>query len=113
MYANCCKNRFKELSRRNRYEGRSLDDPIPGVPIADGSASPANIVERRDLEIRIQDAVRALPPEFRIVVVLRDMQGLSYREIAEATGSTLEVVKVRLFRGRAMLRRRLSPYVEE
>ena len=110
---NCCKNRFKELSRRNRYEGRSLDDPIPGVPIADGSASPANIVERRDLEIRIQDAVRALPPEFRIVVVLRDMQGLSYREIAEATGSTLEVVKVRLFRGRAMLRRRLSPYVEE
>lgn len=110
---NCCKNRFKELSRRKQYEAQSLDEPTPGVPIADGTANPAGIVERRDLEIRIQDAVRALPPEFRIVVVLRDMQGLSYREIAEATGSTLEIVKVRLFRGRAMLRRRLSPYVEE
>ncbi len=70
-------------------------------------------MEQRDLETRIQEAMQELPPEFRIVVVMRDMQGLSYKEIAEAIGTTVETVKVRLFRGRRMLRRRLGPYLEE
>ncbi len=115
---NGCKNRFRELSRRDRFEARSLDEPIGSdelafeAEIGDGSMNPAAVFERRDLEAKIQDAIQALPPEFRVVVVLRDMHGLSYKEIAEATGLTLEIVKVRLFRGRGLLRRRLSPYVE-
>ena len=118
LAANGCKKSLREIGRRDRYEARSVDDPvgedsaISGIEVSDGSANPASVFERRDLEAKIQNAILSLPPEFRIVVVLRDMQELSYREIAEATGATLEVVKVRLFRGRAMLRRRLAPYIQ-
>lgn len=116
---NGCKNRFKEMSRRNRYEVFSLDDQIdPDEPslsleLGDDSANPAGILERKELENRIQEAVQELPPEFRVVVVLRDMFGLSYREIAEATKLSLDIVKVRLYRGRSIIRRRLLPYIGE
>jgi RNA polymerase sigma-70 factor (ECF subfamily) len=53
----------------------------------------------------------ALPPEYRVVAVLRDMQGLSYQEIAEATGLGVDVVRTRLARARGMLRRRLEGFV--
>jgi len=112
---NGCKNRFKELERRNRHEARSLDClPEPEeVQIPDGTLDPAKIVEREDLEIRIQEAIQALPPEFRVVVILRDMQGLSYKEVADATGLSMEMVKARLFRGRGILRRKFAPYLEQ
>jgi len=115
---NGCKNRFKETSRRSRREVLSLDEPVGtedssvALELGDESLDPQEIFEQRDLEARIQGAIQALPSEFRVVVVLRDMHGLSYKEIADATGLTLETVKARLFRGRGMLRRRLAPYLE-
>ncbi len=113
---NCCKNRFKELNRKIQHEGISLDqttaDGSSRKPdIADSSSDPAGIFERRDLDEKIQEAIQALPPDFRLIVALRDMNGLSYKEITEATGLTLEIVKTRLFRGRETLRKRLSHYV--
>ncbi|HUV03760.1 MAG TPA: sigma-70 family RNA polymerase sigma factor [Armatimonadota bacterium] len=114
---NGCKNKFKEKGRRNRYEIMSLDESVETedssllLEIGDESASPADICERRELEAKIHEAIQALPPEFRVVLVLRDMQGLSYKEIADATGLTMEAVKSRLFRGRGVLRRRLAAYV--
>ena len=115
---NGCKNRLKQISRQNRYEAHSLDQPfgqhgpLSGLEIRDADPGPAAALERQDLEARVQGAIQALPLEFREVVVLRDVQGLSYKEIAEATGATLEVVKVRLFRGRTILRTRLGPFIE-
>lgn len=111
---NGCKNRFRELERRNRLEAWSLDGPAKAqdIEIGDKSVDPAGIVERRDLEARVQEAIQRLPPEFRVVVILRDMQGLSYKEVADVTGFTLEAVKARLFRGRGILRRRFAPYLE-
>lgn len=111
---NGCKNRFRELQRRNRLEAWSLDGPANAqdIEIGDKSVDPAGIVERRDLEARVQEAIQSLPPEFRVVVILRDMQGLTYKEVADATGLTLETVKARLFRGRGILRRRFAPYLE-
>lgn len=116
---NNCKNKFKEMNRRGRYEAFSLDDQCDSVDsdaefqIGDDSANPAGVFERRELETRIQDAIQSLPPEFRVVVVLRDMQGLSYKEIVDATGLTMENVKARLFRARAALRRKLQPYIKD
>lgn len=115
---NGCKNRFRELSRRQQYEALSLDDiasdePPIQISANDGSSNPVGVFERRELETKVQEAIQALPPEFRVVVVLRDMQGLSYREISDVTGLTLEAVKARLFRGRAVIRRRLSAYLSE
>lgn len=115
---NSCKNRFKEIGRRNQYEVHSLDGLIDAegssmtFEIGDDSMNPAGMFEQHELEGKIQEAIQSLPPEFRIAVVLRDMQGLSYQEIVDATGQTMENVKIRLFRGREMLRRRLSPYIK-
>lgn len=111
---NGCKNRFREMQRKNRYEGRSLDScaEADAFEIGDSSLDPADVVQRQDLESRVQEAILSLPPEFRIVVILRDMQGLSYKEVADATGLTMETVKARLFRGRGILRRKFAPYLE-
>ena len=116
---NGCKNKFKEMSRRRQHEALSLDEPVgaedSGLTLEPGdeSMNPADMFERHELESKIQEAIQSLPPEFRVVVVLRDMQGLSYREIVDSTEMTLETVKIRLFRGREMLRRRLSPYIRD
>jgi RNA polymerase sigma-70 factor (ECF subfamily) len=114
---NSCKNKFKEIGRRSRYEVMSLDDPIDAeesgssMDIRDDTANPAGILQQQELAVAINDAIGQLPPEYRVVVVLRDMQGLSYKEISDATGLTMDVVKIRLYRGREILRRRLSPYM--
>lgn len=114
---NSCKNRFKQMSRRSQYEALSLDEPLEAgdstveLDIGDESADPASIFAQAELGTKIQEAIQALPPEFRVVVILRDMQGLSYKELVEATGLTMETVKTRLFRARGMLRRRLGPYL--
>ena len=65
--------------------------------------------ETQDL---IDRALHRLPDKFRIAIVLKDMQGLSYEEISEVTQSEIGTVKSRLFRGRAMLRNYLQPLME-
>jgi len=57
--------------------------------------------------------VAALKYEYREVVVLRDLEGLRYRQIAEVLGCTVEAVKSRLFRARSVLRQRLDELLEE
>ncbi len=58
----------------------------------------------------VRAAFESLPPSFRLVVVLRDVEGFSYREIAEMTGVPMGTVMSRLFRGRRLLQRRLAEY---
>jgi RNA polymerase sigma-70 factor, ECF subfamily len=107
---NGCKNKFKEMSRRSRYEDASSDFDDGA---SDAFDAPEGILERQELTDRINDAVQSLPPELRLVVVLRDIQGLSYQEIADASGLPMALVKARLFRGRIIIRRRLGPYISE
>jgi RNA polymerase sigma-70 factor (ECF subfamily) len=100
---NLCRNRARDAARRP--EEPLETDAAPG----DGGVHGA--VERAELARRIREAMDALPPEYRVVAVLRDMQGLSYQEIAEATGLGVDVVRTRLARARGMLRRRLEGFV--
>jgi RNA polymerase sigma-70 factor (ECF subfamily) len=67
-------------------------------------------LEEKELHQRILAAIEALPPEYKEVVLLREIHQLSYNEIVTATGLTLENVKTRLSRARGMLRRKLEPY---
>ncbi len=62
---------------------------------------------------KILDAIRALPDEFRDAILLSDLEGLSYREVAETLGVAEGTVKSRLFRGRRMLQRELLEYAME
>jgi RNA polymerase sigma-70 factor (ECF subfamily) len=79
--------------------------------VPDNSAVPWHTLERKELNQQLFDAVQGLPENYRVVIVLRDIEGLSYEEIAQVTSSSLEAIKCRLFRARNLFRARLSNYV--
>jgi RNA polymerase sigma-70 factor (ECF subfamily) len=72
--------------------------------------APEALIEQKELRAQIYRAVDALPIEYRTVLVLREMEGLNYSDIAEVTGLSMEAVKTRLSRARGMIRRRVEPY---
>lgn len=116
---NRCNDRLKELNKQNKFEVVSLDKPVQpdisqqGLEIGDSSNDPEGIIQSRAMEEIIQRAIDRLPDEFRIVVVLRDMQNLSYKEISEAAGISIEMVRIRIHRAREILRRQLESYLME
>ena len=75
--------------------------------------TPFTELEKKELQEKIVVAISGLPDDFRLVVVLRDLRGLSYQEIADMVGTSLDAVKSRLHRGRMLLRQKLSPYLED
>lgn len=76
---------------------------------ADPAPTPHEEVERKETIDKVRDAVEAMPEPFREAVVLRDLEELSYAEIAEVTGVPVGTVMSRLARGRAMLAKELLP----
>lgn len=101
---------YDALRARKRRPSVSLDvetedeeDSSP-LQIADTAESPDDFALRRELALAIQGGLTALPDEQRIVLILSDIQGLAYEEIAQITNSNLGTVKSRLSRGRARLR---------
>jgi len=110
---NRCKNRFRDRDRQRGVEAVSLDGTGTAEIVPDASAGhdPAHSLEKRELRKRVEQAIDRLPDDYRVVVVLRDLNGLSYQEIADATGLSMEVVKTRLARARGMLRRSLEAYL--
>ncbi len=116
---NCSNNRFRERGRQNKYEAFSIDEPIDmdtssvSFEIPDESTDPEGIVQTKAMGEMIQAAINNLPPAYRIVVMLRDIHGLTYKEISEAAEISMDQVKVRLNRARETLRRQLSTYINE
>ena len=76
--------------------------------LVDGQASPFEMAVHGEIRATVERELQQLPEPFRTVVVLRDLEGLSYDEIAEILGTHLGTVKSRLVRGRGLLRVRLS-----
>src|SRR5262245_20536264 len=74
------------------------------MPIESSRLSPEQESEQRERRIEIETVVRALPANYRELVILRQSQDLSYEEIVEVTGLPLGTVKNRLFRAREMMR---------
>lgn len=105
------------LRRERRREKRlvPLDEAGPRAVLDAAAArglSPEAGVEARDLAGEVRRCLEALPLDLRTVVVLRDLQGLEYREIAVILGLPLGTVQSRLHRGRSLLKEKLSPYLE-
>ncbi len=97
---------FDELRRRSRLPALSLDDPDGTAGLAVTSdEGPESAVTRVDIEW----ALRQLQEQFRAPVVLRDMCGLDYAEIAEVLQLAPGTVRSRIARGRAALARLLEP----
>jgi len=98
----------------------SLDEPVRSslnssafLDVPDSQPSPEITCAARETEEAVQRALNALSYEFRIVVVLRDIEGLSYEEIAELLKISLGTVKSRLCRGRMELKKRLHNFVND
>ena len=95
------------------------DTRHPSVPLAAVSeshateATPAEAGQRNERHALVREAVLALPPAMREIVVLREYEGLAYAEIAAVLGCSTGTVKSRLARARATLGRRLAPLLEE
>ncbi|ADU50535.1 RNA polymerase, sigma-24 subunit, ECF subfamily [Thermaerobacter marianensis DSM 12885] len=100
---NTCRD---ELRRRRRRPVPALAPPGPDAhPLPAGDdGDPARAVVGREVQAAIQDALGRLPEVFRTVVVLRDVEGLSYEEVAAVLGVSIGTVKSRVHRGRVMLR---------
>lgn len=104
---------YDALRANRRRPTVSLDAPMGGaadgepLPIADEAEGPEDAAQRAELAAAIQRGLADLPPDQRAVVVLCDIQGLSYEEIAIVTDSAVGTVKSRISRGRARLREAL------
>jgi RNA polymerase sigma-70 factor (ECF subfamily) len=99
---------YDQLRSKQRRPADSLDDLDVEEDhlrsLRDPSEQPDEYVERRQLNQALRAGIQRLPAEQRVVLVLSDIQGLNYQEIAAATGLSLGTVKSRLSRGRARLR---------
>ena len=105
-------NEALQRTRRKRLDTRPLDD-VPGLDsdAEVGAADvplPPDVAERHELESFLAERVRALPPDFRAPLVLRDMEGWSNREVADALGITVAAAKSRIHRARMQLRAELD-----
>ncbi len=113
---NKCRNRYRQVSHRRERHSVSLDETdtsagnAPAMS-ADSADSPHESLQRKELMSRIEQAIEELPYDYKTVVVLRDMQGLSYQEIAKVTNLSTDVVRTRLARARGTLRKKLEPYL--
>lgn len=95
------------LEQRKRHAAAPLDDR-DDTEIAGSDPTPeASAIERGDSR-ELDKAIAALPEEFREVVILRELEEMSYRDIAAATGTPIGTVMSRLARGRALLKAELT-----
>ena len=92
------------LRKENRHQGPSLDDETVAADMADPAPTPEKAAEHKELRAQIEAGLRALTPEHREVLILRELQQLSYDEIADALSLDLGTVKSRISRGRRQLR---------
>ena len=81
--------------------------------VADKRESPFDSVAHEEVRSRVEQELEKVPEPFRTTVILRDLEEMSYEEIAEIMEVSLGTVKSRLTRGREALKRRLIPYIRE
>jgi RNA polymerase sigma-70 factor (ECF subfamily) len=111
---NRASNRNRWWRRRQRDRIVSLDLPEQAAPaqhLAGRGVDPERACLQSELDKQIGRALKRLPLDQRISVVLRDIQELSYEEIAEITGTSLGTIKSRIARGRESLRQHLRKYL--
>ena len=100
---------YKELKAPQTLEISNIEESVDLVT----TATPENEIFSSLLDDEVTNAVEALPEEFRIVIVLSDLEGLSYKEIAETLDCPMGTVMSRLHRGRKLLRKSLYEYAKE
>lgn len=110
---------YDELRKRKRVTPPlsldaplTLDDGIMDWEIATNTPGPEEELTTQEFYDYLQDAISQLPEVFRVTIVLREIEGLSYEEIAEITGVSLGTVKSRIARARQRLQLQLQKYLD-
>ena len=121
--SNLCKNELRNRGRRGRFFVDSVatdsssgsepteEDLIATAP-AHVSLQPVNQLEQKEREHAVQSAISELPERYRLPLILRDLQELSYEEISETLTLPLGTTKSRINRARLMLKDKLRSFVE-
>jgi RNA polymerase sigma-70 factor (ECF subfamily) len=96
--------------RHLRFQSSIEEEQLYGsAEVEDGGASPFDELASREIQQVVQQALGEVQPVFRAAVILRDLEGLSYEEVAEVLDVSVGTVKSRILRGRRMLREILEP----
>lgn len=98
--ANACRDQLRRIKRRPAIPLESL----PYDPPAVSAESPEDYAIRKEMEVYVQKGLETLPAEQRMAVILCDVQGLTYEEVAKVMGCSMGTVKSRINRGRTQLR---------
>jgi len=105
IVTNCC---YDQLRLQQRRPTTPIDDLIEDEEhtrvFEDPDPTPESYVETLELDGAIQRGLDTLPPDQRVVLIMSDIEGLNYEQIAQATATSLGTVKSRLSRGRAKMR---------
>lgn len=112
---NHAKNRLKYMARRRERQKDSFDDLPVGVSSGQLNAEvprPDQVQGRRHVATVVEQALASLDEDQRVVVVLRDVEGQSYEDIAAITGLELGTVKSRIHRARQRLKQLLLPHLD-
>jgi RNA polymerase sigma-70 factor (ECF subfamily) len=114
--ANLCRDSIKQRRRRksfsleNLQENGALDEAMhPGLTLLpEASLHPDTIVSRSELRDILQKALQEIPEEQRIVIIMKEYQGLKFTEIAEALGVSVNTIKSRMYYGLSALKKILT-----
>ncbi|BDI32169.1 hypothetical protein CCAX7_42200 [Capsulimonas corticalis] len=110
-----------DLRRKPKARLQSLDQPLDMggrsddvfLEIPDAASNPERMVMSDELDEHIQRALNSLPADFRMTVVLADIEGMSYEEVSAAMRCSLGTVRSRLHRGRKLLRQKIAQFQVE
>jgi RNA polymerase sigma-70 factor (ECF subfamily) len=105
----CLKKRRRSKFAPRSVESLDTDAGLEAMGLADPAESPADALEGKRIEEALEEALFALEPHYREVLVLRDVEGLSAKEVSQVLGIGVEAVKSRLHRARLAVRARLAP----
>jgi RNA polymerase sigma-70 factor (ECF subfamily) len=109
------RHKSRETSMEPLQSENSDAEPSLGLKdfLVDEGESPFECAAHEEVRARVEEELRHVPEPYRTAVILRDLEDMSYDEIAEITEVSLGTVKSRLTRGREALKQRLIPYIRE
>jgi RNA polymerase sigma-70 factor, ECF subfamily len=116
---NLSKNRIKHMKSRLGRVAFSLDDPLQtndgqlAIDLPSKEPSALDKLEKRNIQNKVRSCIQALRPDFREVLILRDMQDFSYEDIGSILKVRVGTVKSRLFRAREMVKDCLKRVIGE
>ena len=117
IVSNTCLDEIRRQKRRpttplEPYDSESEEEIESPAWLKDNNPSPEEVLESAELEAAIQDCLQSMSQDFRLVVIMVDIQGMDYQTASESTGLPLGTIKSRLARARGKLRECLQFFRE-